>query len=320
MKPTAKICLLFLIFLCFQTVNAEWKKFESHSLAWFYDIYFLDANKGWIAGSNGELLATKDGGKTWIKQQIFTRDNVKEVHFIDEKNGWLLCDRDKYNLGSNPPSYLLNTTDGGETWKKVNFTGGARNRRVANIFFSTKNNFGIAVGESGSVFAMQNNESDWTLMPSPVRYLLVDGVFTDDFSGTIVGGGGTILFTEDAGASWKPATIWGKVETKLNSVFYINQKTGWAVGANGKIYQTINGGKRWRTQHSTTSKELNDIFFKDTAEGWIVGDDGTILHSTTAGNVWMKDKPITKHKLEKILFVGERGWAVGFGGTILFYD
>ena len=108
---------------------------------------------------------------------------------------------------------------------------------------------------------MEDNKSDWTLKPSPVRYLLVDGVFTDDFSGTIVGGGGTILFTEDAGASWKPAIIWGKAETKLNSVFYLNQKTGWAVGAEGKIYQTINGGKRWRIQNSTSNKESKRYLF-----------------------------------------------------------
>jgi photosystem II stability/assembly factor-like uncharacterized protein len=45
-----------------------------------------------------------------------------------------------------------------------------------------------------------------------------------------------------------------------------------------------------------------------------------ILHTATAGNVWKISEQKVKHKLEKIHFVGKKGWAVGFGGTILFYE
>ncbi len=56
------------------------------------------------------------------------------------------------------------------------------------------------------------------------------------------------------------------------------------------------------------------------AEGWTVGDEGTILHTTTAGNVWTLENSKVKHRLEKVFFVGKKGFAVGFGGTILVYD
>lgn len=320
MKSLAKISLLLCVFLFTQTtISAEWVKKESNTLSWLYDIHFLDENKGWIVGSNGEFLKTENGGKTWSSPVKFTGDNIKKVYFSDEKTGWLLCERNIYSLGSLSPSYLLKTTDGGDTWKELDFVGNKQRRRVTNIFFS-KNNFGLAVGESGALFAMEDGESDWRLKPSPVRYLLADGTFTDEFNGTIVGGGGTILVTEDAGASWKPARIWGKSATKLNSVFYLNKYTGWAVGAEGEVFQTVSGGKRWRRQNSTVSKDLNDIFFVNTAEGWAVGDDGIILHTTTAGNVWKKVETKTNHKLEKVFFAGGKGWVVGFGGTILTYE
>lgn len=302
----------------FQTVYGNWEKQDAKTLAWLHDVFFLNENKGWISGSNGEFIRTEDGGRTWLRDRKFTEDTIQEIHFFDENNGWLLCQRDAYTLGSDAPSYLLTTNDGGKSWNTVNFTGEDR-KRITKIFF-TQNKFGLAIGESGTVFAVSDDRSTWKKVPSPAKYLLNDGIFTDSFRGTIVGGGGTILFTEDAGATWKPSFISGNENKKLNSVFFVNQNTGWAVGAQGSIYQTINSGRVWRRQKTNSDENLNDVFFRDTAEGWAIGDNGTILHSTTAGNVWEKVKIKTKHNLEKIVFVGNRGWIVGFGGTILFYE
>lgn len=301
----------------FQTAHADWIKQESNTLSWLHDIYFVSENKGFIVGSGGTLLTTNDGGKTWTKENSFTTDTIRQIYFSDKNTGWLLCERNIFNLGANSPSYLLKTTDGGKHWEQINF-GDGRNR-IAKIFFA-KNGFGLAVGESGALFALQDDARTWKKNPPPIRYLMLDGVFTDDFRGAIVGGGGTILFTEDAGASWNQATIFGDSKAKLNSVFFINQKIGWTVGTSGKIYQTINGGKIWREQTSNISNNLTDIFFNNTAKGWAVGDDGTILHTTTAGNVWTLENSKVKHRLEKVFFVGKKGFAVGFGGTILVYD
>jgi photosystem II stability/assembly factor-like uncharacterized protein len=318
MKSVVKIFVFLLFLACFQSVRGNWEKQEAKTLAWLHDVFFLNENKGWIAGSNGEFIHTDDGGRTWIRDKKFTEDTIQEIYFFDENNGWLLCERDTFTLGSDAPSYLLVTDDGGKSWKTVNFTGDQR-KRITKIFF-TQNNFGLAIGESGTVFSVSDDKSTWKKVPSPAQYLLNDGIFIDNFRGAIVGGGGTILFTEDAGVTWKPSIISGNENKKLNSVFFINQTTGWSVGAEGSIYQTINSGKIWRKQKTPTNENLTDIYFTNTAKGWAIGENGTILQSTTAGNVWTQVKSKSKSKLEKILFVGNRGWIVGFGGTILFYE
>ncbi len=310
--------ILFLFFICFQTVNAGWTKQDANTLAWLHDVYFINSNKGWIAGSGGTLLATNDGGRNWKKTINFSQDTFKQVYFSDENNGWLLCERSIYNRGTNSSSYLLKTSDGGKSWDTINFTGGERTR-IAKVFFN-KNGLGLAVGEAGALFTLQDDKQTWKKSPPPVRYLMLDGVFTDESRGAIVGAGGSIIFTEDKGSTWNPATIAGKVDTKLNSLFFVNQKTGWTVGTNGKILQTINGGKFWREQNSTVDSNLTDIFFNNTAEGWTIGDEGTILHTMTAGNVWTPENTQVKHKLEKIVFIGKNGWIVGFGGTILNFN
>ena len=293
-------------------------KQNSGTLAWLQTVFFVNEKTGWIGGSSGILLETRDGGNSWKQAEKFTGDTIREIYFSDENNGWMLCERDIYNLASNAPSYLLKTTNGGADWEKIEFSGGGR-FRIAKIFFS-ENGAGFAVGESGALFILQEDRKTWKKQPSPIRYLLLDGAFTDKRNGVMVGAGGNIFFTEDAGFSWNRSNLSGAPDIKLNAVFFANKQTGWTVGADGKIFQTVSGGKNWREQKSGVSVNLNDIFFINSAEGWIVGDEGTLLHSTTAGNVWTKLDAKVRHKLEKIFFKGKKGWAVGFGGTILRYD
>ena len=320
MSSTRKFSILiFCLAVFLQTAKAEWTKQNSGTLAWLHSIYFVDESNGWIAGSNGTILKTSDGGQTWKTRKKINDDNIRDIYFPDKQNGWLLCERNIYGGGSTSPSYLLKTTDGGASWEKLNVFGDER-ERIVRLFFS-KDGGGFAVGEAGAFWAMTDNKTVWKKIGLPVRYLMLAGKFTDEMRGTIVGGNGTILLTEDYGLSWNPATIIGKsANTKLNSVFFVNQNVGWAVGGRGKILFTNNRGKIWREQNSTVPTNLADVFFTNTAEGWAVGDEGIILHTTTAGNIWSVEESKVNYKLERIFFVGEKGFAVGFGGTVLSYN
>lgn len=299
-------------------IYADWQKVKSNTLAWLHAVYFVNPNKGWIAGSGGTILTTENGGMSWTLTKKFTDDTIRDIYFADENHGWLLAEKSIYGGGQISPSSILETIDGGNTWKSVTFDGEGKERLVR-IFFS-KEGTGWAVGEAGTMFEMQKDQRNWKKMSVPVRYLLLDGSFFTQTKGLIVGGGGSTFFTEDGGVSWKPAIFTKKANTKLNSVFFINQNIGWIVGANGKIYSTNNGGRRWREQNSKVAKDLFDVVFTNTAEGWAVGDEGTLLHTTTAGNIWEADEPNTKHKLERVFFSGEKVWVVGFGGTIMVYE
>ncbi len=317
MSRLKNIFIFAAVLICFQTANANWEKQPSNTLAWLRTVYFVNEKTGWIGGSSGAFLTTGDGGNSWKQTEKFTDDSIRQVYFADENNGWLLCERDVFSRGTNSTSYLLKTSNGGADWEKIEFTNNAR-VRIAKIFFA-ENGLGFAVGESGAIFILQDDAKAWKKQSSPVHNLLLDGTFMDKRNGVMVGGGGNIFFTDDAGISWNQSNISGAPNVKLNSVFFVNKNAGWTAGSEGRIFQTVSGGKNWREQKTKTTVNLNDIFFKDTAEGWAIGDEGTILHTTTAGNVWTKLDLKVRHKLEKLFFSGTDIWAVGFGGTILRY-
>lgn len=311
-----KISAVLICLICFQVAMAGWTKQNANTLAWLHDVYFFDENRGLITGSGGTFLETGDGGKTWTKRKNFTTDNILQIYFLDDYTGWLLCERDPYSRGANAVSYLMKTTDGGDTWQKIEFKDAGRTR-VTKIFFNRKGK-GFAVGESGAFFE-SGAEGAWEKSPSPVRYLMLDGTFFDESNGAIVGAGSSVYFTENAGASWSRANVFGQSAAKLNAVFFVDRRNGWTVGAGGKILQTVSGGKTWRAQNSGASADLHDVFFKNTTEGWAIGDGGTLLHTQTGGNVWVTEETNVKHRLEKIVFAGKKGFVVGFGGTVLVY-
>ena len=304
--------------LCFQTVNAEWVKQNSASFAWLHDVTFVDANKGWIVGSGGAIFATVDAGNRWKQVPKFTADTIREVHFTDENTGWLLCERDIYSRGQNAASYLRRTTDGGRTWEPIEFEDGGR-ERVTKLLFN-KLGWGIAFGEGGIFYKLQEDGRTWKKSQSAIHFLLLGGAFTDGAGGVIAGAGGTMMFTEDNGLTWEKATLLGNTDARINSVFFSGQKLGWAVGSAGAIFSSTGGGRLWRTQESGTTANLNDVFFQNARLGWAVGDDGTIIRTQNGGEQWYQVNSRVKHRLERVLFNGTRGWAVGFGGTILSYE
>lgn len=311
LKITHSILILIVLATC-QTAFGAWTKQRSETLAWLRDAHFFSETHGIVVGSSGTMLETKDGGTTWKKRIKPTEDNILQVGFSDSMKGWMLCERDVFNRGSLALSYMLKTVDGGETWQRQELNSGRT--RVTRLVIGANDN-GFAIGESGAVFVLQDGV--WSRQENALRYLLLGGAMNGSKSGAVVGAGGSIYFTEDAGISWTPANVYGDKQSKLNAVYFVDNRNGWAVGGSGKVFQTFSGGKTWREQNSGVQADLFDVHFKNSAEGWAVGDQGVILHTTTAGNVWRAEQSPVKHKLQKIVFAGNRGFAVGFGGTIL---
>ena len=79
------------------------------------DIFFIDANNGWVVGENGIILHTTNGGDTWNIQTSGTEEKLLSVSFADSAVGWIVGG--DYGVG-----IILHTTNGGETWENQSLT------------------------------------------------------------------------------------------------------------------------------------------------------------------------------------------------------
>lgn len=74
----------------------------------------------------------------------------------------------------------------------------------------------------------------------------------------------------------------------LNDIYFVNDKTGWAVGDNGAIVATVDAGETWTPQLSKTFEKLRSVFFLDKSQGWAVGGTTklTLLNTYDGGSSW----------------------------------
>ncbi len=117
-------------------------------------------------------------------------------------------------------------------------------------------------------------------------------------------------FEQTSGTTW-----W------LSSVHFTDNNTGWAVGWNGTILKTTDGGTNWNPQSSGMIDVLSSVFFIDQNYGWAVGTNmmtnlGLLLITTNGGTNWASQT--AGYSLNSVYFIDQNyGWTVGLAGTIL---
>ncbi len=105
----------------------------------------------------------------------------------------------------------------------------------------------------------------------------------------------------------------------LSDIAFANPRDGWAVGDNGAIVATRDGGTSWNIEQSSTLGEvLTAVHFVDNRHGWIVGWNGTILTTSDGGAQWHRQNSGTSANLIDVDFVDARhGWITTVDGTLL---
>ena len=318
------LCLLLMV--CCPPLSAApgaWRLQASGTLARLRAVYFADEQRGWAVGGKGMLLATEDGGRTWTARPRPTEDNLRDVYFTDAQTGWLVCDRSIYLLRTKEEarSYLLKTTDSGQTWSRVAVTGaGEADVLLTRVVFANAQR-GWVFGETGALYATADAGASWARQIVPTKHLLLGGAFFPNGRGWLAGAGNTILQTSDGGAEWRMSPTPISATTRFNALSFIDERRGWAVGERGLVLATTDGGRNWRPQESNVSVDLSDVKFVNGSEGWAVGAEGTIIRTTDGGANWQTQQSHTRHPLERLMVLSRSSaWAVGFGGTIIAYS
>src|ERR1044071_2715235 len=133
---------------------------------------------------------------------------------------------------------------------------------------------------------------------------------------TVVGNPAIIRRTTDGGANW--TTINNIYTDTLRSVWFIDDTTGFACGAKGRIIKTIDAGITWDTIPSGVNNLLRCITFPTPQTGYICGGNGIIMKSIDSGNTWTQLVSPLAQDLINIRFLNQdTGFACSSLGTFL---
>ncbi len=165
----------------------------------------------------------------------------------------------------------------------------------------------IAVGIFGHVLTSDDNGKTWNQsleVPSITNIIAID--CPTETKCWAVGHDQLIIHSRDAGASWEaqfqntdPEDMenWGA--NPLMDVHFFNDAEGFAVGAFGLVYKTVNGGSTWKRvmlPNLDPNREewdplifefhLNAMIGTDKGELYLAGENGAVYYSPDRGNSW----------------------------------
>lgn len=271
----------------FQTTDGglTWKlRFEIDNPS-YGDIFFLDKTKGWITFAGGDstvLFKTEDSGITWTR---FVVPFMYRVFFINDTVGF----------GGGKLNFYK-TTNGGESWNKVELGEKKYYFTICDLFFLDRNR-GL---DFPPIWNGDNFEPQYTF---------------------------ATLETKDGGNTWS------QLSTNLDSIInLIPRNIAFIDSLNGvftssalfRVYYTNNGGTNWIKANIPKSIEMNDLYLFENGEGWIVGQSGSynLLKTIDRGLTWKRADSVTSNRLYSISFLKDKstGYIFGSHNTLLQYD
>jgi photosystem II stability/assembly factor-like uncharacterized protein len=162
------------------------------------DVWFRDASTGYAVGAYGALLETTDGGKTW--EDVSGRlDNEDGYHL----NG-ITAVKDAGLFVVGEAGSMFRSADWGLTWEKVK---GPYEGTLFGAIGTASANTLLAYGLRGNLFRSTDFGNTWQQVKllsesGPLEFGLANASLLKDGTVVIVGHGGSVLTSKDAGRSF----------------------------------------------------------------------------------------------------------------------
>lgn len=289
--------------------GATWSKQTTGTTQNLYAVQFKGTSLGWACGAAGVLLTTTNGGGTWISRATGTSNTLRSLHFPTAFVGYAVGDGNT----------LIKTTDGGVTW---NTQGTGTSGYTFNAVRFVGPDTGWIAASSTLILATTNGGATWFPQYGPASsnssFLTLS---VTDGTHAWAAREGEVWRLQDG--TWSVTPLTGlNISDKVYGTFFLNDSTGWAVGA--KICRTANGGTSWSivTTGKSSNATARAITFADAANGWFVTDYAGIYRTADSGRTWsalfVGGLAQNFQDLNTVRFADSlTGWAAGAGGAIL---
>ncbi|HOX79016.1 MAG TPA: YCF48-related protein [Bacteroidales bacterium] len=269
-------------------------------------ISFLDDNHGWIStyhpfdGEPSAVLETTDGGQNWTEHSApYTG---ADIHMIDELNGYFGAIN----------GFIYKTTNGAQSWTlhgllaaplydlgfpprpAQNGFAGGKDGHLAQI--SPEGVFPVDLGLAGSVYCIDfpSEERGYALLDYQMIIYYLDEewhveasypfsskdwlYFRNDTVGWCVG---EMFLKTIVGIDWYRTDPEFVQTGAMMGVYFTDLNNGWAVGTQGQIAYSNDGGEDWTMlEHHLTDEILTGVLFTSPTNGYIIGGEKTLLKYT----------------------------------------
>ncbi|MDZ4169280.1 MAG: YCF48-related protein [Coriobacteriia bacterium] len=280
---------------------------------------YTPANPSSTNFPSGRVYRSTNGGTSFSSAALTTCFSVSNIAFVDATHGWAT------GIGFDAESY--STVDGGVTWRSM----GAFARRATKkaIAFADASN-GWAVGQQGVTERTRDGGRTWEMQVEPVagpELMAVDAVDATHVwavGGIPMSGAGFIRHSSNGGATWVVQK--SGLPSALTGVAFADRTHGVAVGQNGTLLVTKNGGATW-TQASLPrasalgrafAGHINGVAWANGTRVFAAGYGGALFASPDRGVTWTdeSDPAITADFTSIGAAGGSRVWVTA--GTRLY--
>ena len=267
-----KRCLvIFFLIMNIHGVHAQQLfRQTTHISATLHSISFLTDSDAIAIGSRGTIIGSSDQGSVWRSLLLHPQFNgtLNASYHNDSANGAMVGDS----------GVIYATVQGYEARLDL-----PEKKSIYDITFPSYQT-SIVAGAQGLAYRSFDSGKTWTKMTLPLVARGVDyhGVdYFDDSTYWLVGRGGTVLYTENAGATWQRIIV-----PTTNDLYSINfpdaSLNGWIVGDQTILY-TNDGGDSWFSV--PTSENLRKVVGYDSLHAYACGLNGALL-STSDLTTW----------------------------------
>ncbi len=281
LKQTLSLFLILFLsfFLVSEITHAQQKRVIKQDL---FSASFPTEQHGWACGRWGTVLHTDDGGQSWVRQDSSTDYTLSSISFTDPQNGWAVGDG----------GTIIHTGDGGKSWVLQKCPVDTFLMGVCFV----NDQKGWAVTEWTTILYTEDGGKNWQVQYKGDDYILKSVSFCDPLNGWAVGEYGFTYHTSDGGRTWEHQAgsyefsedafeILG--ENSLFNVSAIDPKRAWAVGIDGHIGRTLDGGETWEKVESDFKSDIKPTqlfgICKDSQEGTIIIGGKSILLTSSDG-------------------------------------
>lgn len=262
--------------------GANWTQAKVPTKQLLTAVFFVDDQHGWAVGHDAQILASSDGGATWVKQ---FEDLEREAPLLDV---WFKDRNSGYAVGAY--GALLETTDGGASWEDVSDRMDNEDGYHLNAITEVKDSGLFVVGEQGAMFRSLDWGQTWETLEGPYEGSLFGALGSDEVATLLVYGlRGHLFRSTDFGLSWEQIRLNtannGPLEFGLSDGNRLADGSIVVVGHGGTVLKSTDNGRSFSVTNRVDRLSLAGIAAMDNGNLILVGQGGVHVASPTGADL-----------------------------------